>query len=117
MDNTYRKALKKVEAKKKFYRHLGSFIAVGAFFLLMNAVTFDGDIWFFYPLLGWSIGLGIHYFSVFGLPGLKEDWEEQELQREIRRLERSSNPKKDEDTLELKELRKQSRDWEDDELV
>ena len=90
-EDRYNLARKKVKKKKGFYTHLGVYIAVGIFFLAMNIATFheSQEWWFFFPLLPWSIGLFIHYFSIFGLPGtdiLTKEWEDRELEKEMQRL-------------------------------
>jgi hypothetical protein len=38
----------------------------------------------------WGIGLVFHYADVYGIPGLEkdEDWEEREMEKELRRMER-----------------------------
>ncbi len=123
LEEAIRKRLKK---RRSFYSHLGSYVAVGLFFVLLNAATSYGDWWFYYPMLGWGIGLLTHYFSVFGIPsiGIYDDaWEETALQEELERL----GVKKKEDTstidteaLELPELQKQNRqknDWDESEMV
>ncbi|MBK7872708.1 MAG: 2TM domain-containing protein [Saprospiraceae bacterium] len=123
------KARKRVKKKKEFYQHLGSYIAVGGFFFLMNVVTSFGDWWFYYPMLGWGIGLVIHFFTVFGIPGVvnyNEDWEERAIQEELERLRRGKPPRQEkpleEEELELKELQKETverkgKKWDDSELV
>ena len=130
----YKQAKQKVEKKKGFYKHLSAFIAVGFFFVAMNVATFfNGDadaphLWFFYPMLPWSIGLLIHYFSIFGLPGsnaLSEKWEEEELAKELARLRRMQQgrlgaPAEPEEGLDLKELEKEKEartNWEEEDLV
>ena len=117
-----KRAKKRVEDKKGFYTHLSVYLSVGAFFFAMNMVTWSGKFWFFFPLLPWGIGLLIHYFTTFGIPFmdvLSSDWEEKELAKELRRIDKktaSSFEKNDE--LELKELAKRkATDWEDDDLV
>jgi hypothetical protein len=83
------KAQKKVKAKKGFFTHLSVYLSVGIFFLLLNVLTYDGDWWFFFPLLPWLVGLLIHYFTIFGVPGteiLTEGWEERELEKEVRAI-------------------------------
>lgn len=92
-DPIIRKARRRVKAKKGFYVHLSSYLAVGIFFFLMNVLTFgeSGEWWFFFPMLPWLVGLLIHYFVVFGLPGtniLTEGWEEREMEKELWRLRR-----------------------------
>lgn len=96
----------------------------------MNMLTMghDEDLWFFFPLLPWSIGLLIHYFSVFGLPGtniLTEDWEAVELQKEIIRLKQEGHGdsievenEEPEEKLRLKEMEKiRGKKWDDHDIV
>ncbi|MEM9822642.1 MAG: 2TM domain-containing protein [Bacteroidota bacterium] len=129
-EHIYKAAKKKVEDKKGFFGHLGVYISVGLFFLAINLLNFRGEVWFFYPLLPWGMGLMIHYFSVFGLPGLSSDWEEKELRKEINKLRSSvemdedyeedyepmNRPRMDEE-LELKEFKKLRREWDDSDFV
>ena len=128
MENkVYELARKRVKKKKGFYGHFSSFIAVTIFFFIMNVVTYDesGEWWFFFPVLPWSIGLIIHYFNVFGLPGtdiMTKDWEEREIEREAKRIRNRLEPLPDlnEDELELRKIERErvkNDDWEDEELV
>jgi hypothetical protein len=85
-DPILKKAHKRVKAKKGFFVHFGVYISVGMFFLLINIATFhEGrEWWFFFPMIPWLVGLMIHYFTVFGLPGtgiMAEGWEEAEWKR------------------------------------
>ena len=129
----YKQAKDRVEQKKGFYKHLSAFIAVGFFFLTMNLITFvngeaDAGLWFFYPMLPWGIGLLIHYFTIFGLPGskaLSEAWEEEELAKEMARLRRMRGgrlepPAEEDEELNLKELEREKQlrtNWKDEDLV
>ncbi|MEZ5041088.1 MAG: 2TM domain-containing protein [Saprospiraceae bacterium] len=123
-DPIYQQARKRVQEKKGFYTHLTVYISVGAFFLAMNILTMDpGESdkwWFFFPLLPWGVGLLIHYFSVFGLPGtdiLTQKWEEQEMEKELQRL-RKNEVETPEEKLDLKEVQKIKReDWSEEDLV
>lgn len=127
-DKIYEMARKRVAEKKGFYRHFSVYLAVGAFFFIMNVLTYydSYEWWFFFPMVPWGTGLAIHYFSVFGLPGghLSREWEERELRKEMERLqhkvERLESPKRSEQ-LELpalpKERLKNRPRWNDDELV
>ena len=144
MSNYYHEAKKRVEEKRKFYRHLSTYWTFGVFFFVMNAITDFGDWWFYWPMLGWGIGLASHYFKVFGLPGTdgySAQWEEQEIQREIHRLEtaqaarnrraqshQTAKPAREAEyeELELKELQKErlpkhqelsEKKWNDSDLV
>ncbi len=116
-EQDYERAKKKVKERKGFYGHLTAYLATGIFFLAINMLNFDGDIWFYWPLLGWGIGLLIHYFNVFGLPfvgRLDEDWEEKEIQKEL-----DENMEIEEyDELELRALEKhRRRNYNNDDLV
>lgn len=88
-DPIYKEAKKRMLAKKGFYKHLGAYIAVGIFFMGLNLASYlngEGDIWFQIPMLGWGIGLLIHYFSTFGLPGtniLTKEWEDEEIEKQM----------------------------------
>ena len=127
-ETIYSQAQKRVKQKKGFYKHLAAFIGVGFFFFAMNMYTLfeEGpEIWFFFPLLPWSVGLVIHYLNVFGFPGsgaLTPEWEERQLQKEMRQLShkmghQDQGPVQD-DGLELKELRKErDGNWDKGEFV
>ena len=126
-EEIYYKAQKKVKAKKGFYSHLSVYLTIAAFFLILNILNFDGQIWFIYPILPWGIGLAIHYFSVFGLPGgkMSEKWEEEELTKEMERQRRLLGVAAPEptplelpaDELELKEFKKLREEWDDKDFV
>lgn len=136
--NIYKKAEQRVKKKKGFYVHLSVYISVGIFFFAMNMATDPYDTWFFFPLMPWGIGLLIHYFTTFGFPGSKiltEDWEREELEREIERLQamkrlKDNNntpplrrePKMEDDQLHLDDLKKmkekeRAKRWNDQDLV
>lgn len=127
-DQIEQQAKKRVKRKKGFYNHLAAFIGVGFFFFAMNIFTLfeEGpEIWFFFPLLPWSVGLIIHYLNVFGFPGtgaLTPEWEEKEVQKEVKALRRkmgySPKPNYEEDGLELREMKKEkSSNWDKEDLV
>ena len=109
-DEKLERAKKRVEDKKGFYTHLSVYLSVGTFFFVMNILTWSGEFWFFFPLLPWGIGLLIHYFTTFGLPFskiLSADWEEEQLTKELQKIEREENIGVElRDNLELKELEK-----------
>lgn len=49
---------------QEFYEHLVSYLAVNAFLFFLDFR--DGRLtWFWYPLLGWGIGMAIHWASMF----------------------------------------------------
>lgn len=120
----YEKARKRVKAKKEFYQHLTSYVVMGIFFFLLNAVTSFGAWWFYWPILGWGVGLLFHYFDVFGFPGAGDrspEWEEKEIQKEMARMRpREQATNESSDQMELRELQKEPitrKNWDESELV
>jgi fatty acid desaturase len=78
----YERARKRVEAIKGFYIHAAVFVLVNIGLLVINLLT-GGPWWFFWPLIGWGIGLGAHALGVFGFGGggpWGQDWEERKTQ-------------------------------------
>ncbi|UCD19140.1 MAG: 2TM domain-containing protein [candidate division WOR-3 bacterium] len=76
----YDSAKKRVEELKSFYSHLSVYLAVNAGLFLLDILTSPEDLWFYWPLIGWGIGLSIHWLSVFGMQKiLGKDWEERKL--------------------------------------
>jgi hypothetical protein len=119
------KAKKRVKAKKDFYQHLMAYVIVNFFLFALNMVTSPFTWWFHFPMLGWAVGLAFHYVDVFGVPGfniLSKEWEEKELDVELRKMREAEFRKqptagrsKDKpEELELKELR---RNYDDSEFV
>ncbi len=76
----YQRAKKKVKALKSFYVHLGVYIVVNLFLFLLNVTASSDSLWFYWPLLGWSIAIVVHAFSVFGSDrSFGADWEEKKI--------------------------------------
>jgi hypothetical protein len=79
-EDRYYKARKKVEEIKGFYGNLISYIVVNCFLIGINLVTSPKYLWFFWPLLGWGIGVLFHGLKVFNyMPFLGKDWEERKI--------------------------------------
>jgi hypothetical protein len=66
----------RIKDLKGFYRHLASYTVVNSALCIMNVLD-GGELWFFYPLCGWGIGIGMHAFRTFAA---SKDWEERKLQ-------------------------------------
>ncbi len=89
-----KRAREQVEAQKGFYVHLTTYLLVNAGLFCINLASRgrSGGWWFYWPLLGWGIGLAAHGFSVFGISALfTRDWEERQvrklMEKERRRMD------------------------------
>jgi hypothetical protein len=91
-DPLYRSAHKRAEELQGFYIHLLVYIAVNAGLFAVNALTrgADGSWWFYWPLVGWGIGLFIHTLAT--LAGLfSEDWKDRKASELYDRARRHSS--------------------------
>ena len=79
----YQRARERVQEIKGFYVHFMVFLIVQAGLAFINYRVMPTNLWFYWPLLGWGIGICIHGVSVFGFFGLfSHEWEEKKI-REI----------------------------------
>jgi len=83
-DQDYKEAKKKVEEEKKFYGHLGVYVVMNMFFVVLNLVTSPDHLWFYWPMLGWGLGLFLQGVRVFTNIGLSKEWEEKRIERHLR---------------------------------
>ncbi len=79
----FESAKERVEQKLAFYVHLAAFVLVNALLTAIDLTTSPGELWFYWPLGGWGIGLALHAFNVFssGPSALKQRMIERELAR------------------------------------
>ena len=61
----YDRAHARVQALKGFYIHASAYVLVNIALFAINVLV-GGGWWFYWPLLGWGIGLGVHALAVFG---------------------------------------------------
>lgn len=78
-DSSYYRAKKRVEAIRGFYGSLMSYCVVIPVLIFINLYFSSKFQWFWFPLIGWGIGLLVHGFGVFGYGSR---WEERKI-REI----------------------------------
>ena len=91
-DESYERAKKRVEDVKGFYVHLGIYVIVNIALFSINMLTNPDTLWFYWPLLGWGIGVAIHAFALFVDESRStRRWEERKL-REYLEQERKSEP-------------------------
>ncbi len=55
----------KIEERRGFLMHLMSYIFINAIFIAANLMYSPNVTWFVYPILGWGIGLLIHFLWAF----------------------------------------------------
>ena len=119
----YKKAAKKVKAKKSFFYHLITYVLVLA--MLYAILYFENASILPVIIVGlsWGIAVAIHYFAAFGTEhldflGVNANWEEEELQKEYQKLEREKMLKEraeedlldEAERLELKQIQKRPLD-------
>ncbi len=83
---TYLKAKERVDKLKSFYANLISYCTVIPILIIINLNTSDFQ-WFWFPMLGWGMGLTFHALETFGYG---KSWEE----RKIRELLEKENQQK-----------------------
>jgi hypothetical protein len=82
-------AIKRIRAKRGFGRHVMVYVAINLLLIAIWALTEPGsanhrhesgsDFWPIWPILGWGVGLGLHYWAVFHQRPISAD----EIRREI----------------------------------
>lgn len=75
----YERAVKRVKELKGFYGNLISYCIVIPFLVIINLITSPKEIWFYWPMLGWGIGVVAHAMNTFAIG---KNWEEKKI-REI----------------------------------
>jgi hypothetical protein len=64
------------EGRTSFYIHAAVYVLVNIFLLVINLMVVPGFLWFFFPLVGWGIGLTMHYlFGVLWVGRETKDWQ------------------------------------------
>ena len=86
-NNEYQEAKKKVKEEKNFYYHLGVYIVMNSFFVILNLVTSPNHLWFYWPMLGWGLGLLLQGVRVFTTLGLSKDWEDRRIRKHMNKRE------------------------------
>lgn len=79
-EERYFKARKRVEEIKGFYGNLISYVVVNIGLFALNIATSPDVLWFYWPLLGWGVGVLFHGLKVFHYsPFFSKDWEERKI--------------------------------------
>ena len=80
----YERAHARVQALKGFYIHTSAFVVVNIALFAINVLV-GGALWFYWPLVGWGLGLVLHAFGVFGFGG-RGPWGRQWEERKTREM-------------------------------
>jgi hypothetical protein len=81
-DSNYRQAKERVEEIKGFYTHLATYLIFNLGLFLINILTNRDSLWFYWPLIGWGVGLAIHAVVVFGVEGpFGRNWEARKIRQ------------------------------------
>lgn len=82
MDDSYVRARNHVEELKNFYYSLASYVVVIPFLIFVNYRTYWGFQWFWFPMLGWGLGLSIQAFRVYVSDKfLGSTWEKRKIEQ------------------------------------
>ncbi|WP_419869368.1 2TM domain-containing protein [Chryseobacterium sp. CT-SW4] len=77
-DASYAKAKKRMKEIKSFYANLISYCVIIPFLVILNLITSPKNLWFYWPMLGWGMGLISHGLSVFTIG---KNWEEKKIKK------------------------------------
>ncbi|MEM5564549.1 histidine kinase [Psychroserpens sp. AS72] len=88
-DDRYVRARKRVESMKEFYYSLISYCLVIPFlFFIWYRYTPYTIQWFWFPMLGWGMGLAFHAYKVYVNDGvLGNSWEQRKIEKLMREEE------------------------------
>jgi hypothetical protein len=80
-DQKYLQAVKRIEKIKGFYMHLTVYGLIIPTIIFVNLKFEPHFHWFWFSLLGWGIGLLIHWLNIFGfnLLGIGKNWEDKKI--------------------------------------
>lgn len=82
IDDSYLRARNHVEELKNFYYSLISYFLVIPFLIFINYKTYWNFQWFWFPMLGWGLGLAIQAFKVFVNDGaFGRNWEQRKIEQ------------------------------------
>lgn len=77
-----RLAARRADMKLAFRSHLMAYVLVNGALFVINMLTSPGHLWFFWPMLGWGIGLAAHASTVYwNGEGLRDRLIEEELEK------------------------------------
>ena len=87
-NTSYLRAKDRVEKIKKFYGSLASYCVVIPILIFINLNSPHDFQWFWFPMLGWGLGLAFHAFETFGYG---KSWEEKKIQEILNKQNNTNN--------------------------
>jgi len=89
-NSKYVRAVERVEKLKEFYQNLASYIIIMPFLIFINIEFSPNFYWFWFPLIGWGIGVLFHWleannYNIF----LGANWEEKKIKEIMEEDKRS----------------------------
>jgi len=79
-NNSYIKAVEKVEKIKEFYQNLITYLIFIPVFIFINLRFSPQFYWFYFPIIGWGIGVIFHGLDVYNYNiFLGKNWEEKKI--------------------------------------
>lgn len=91
-NNKYVRAVERVEKLKEFYQNLASYVLVIPFLIFINLRFSPQFQWFWFPMIGWGIGVVFHFLDVNNYKVfLGKDWEERKIREIMEEDEKNNN--------------------------
>jgi hypothetical protein len=87
-DTAFIRAKERVEKLKGFYGNLVSYLIIIPILIIINMSSSRDFQWFWFPMLGWGMGLLFHAFETFGYG---RTWEEKKIREILDRQNRTNN--------------------------
>lgn len=79
-------AIQYVKEIKGFYSHLITYVCVIMGLVIINLITSPNHFWFYWPALGWGIGIISHGLSVFEIFNFfSPSWEKKQIEKRLGR--------------------------------
>jgi hypothetical protein len=87
-DTAFIRAKERVEKLKGFYGNLASYLIIIPILIIINMNSSHDFQWFWFPMLGWGMGLLFHAFETFGYG---RTWEERKIKEILDKQNRTNN--------------------------
>jgi 2TM domain-containing protein len=80
-NESYKRAKKRVEEVKGFYRNLIVYIVINIFLVIINLIFSPEFLWVLFIIVFWGIGLIFHFLEVFAFKNkiFGKKWEEKKI--------------------------------------